>query len=444
MRRVLIIFIVCLAFAVAVVALVVARGGFDPSMTGRGAGKTVLTEAAQRRSLVERVSAPGEVEPNVKVDVSAEVSARIVELPFREGDSVREGDVIIRLDAEDFDARLESARARRDAERFRLRSEQSGLAGPLSALENARASLARQESLYESGDVSRQAIDDARNQVRQLEAQVSSAQLAVSVIESSLAAAEADIDQAREALEKTVMRSPIDGVVTVLNAEVGELVVVGTMNNAGTVIMTIADLSRMRLDARIAESDVAQVRESQPAEIRINAYPDEVFTGVVERLALQRSLDRDGSGYFKTEIQIDLDGRRILSGLAANVDVEIATHEGIVVPSQAVQDVRIDELPPAAASNVIVDRSRLTAPVVYVLHEGTARCRPVRLGPSSLTETVVAEGLEPGDVVIVGPYKILSDLRDGDAVQSRASAPETEVDDGTEASGGRDRTVASG
>ena len=408
-------------------AIVVAGSGFDPANMGRGISKKVRIEPAERRDLVERVSAPGEVEPNVKVDVSAEISARIIDLPFREGDSVRKGDVIIRLDAEDFEARLESAKARRDAERFRLRSEQSGLSGPLSALENAKATLARQESLYESGDVSRQAIDDARNQVKQLEAQVSSAQLAISVIESSLAAAEADIDQAREALEKTVMRSPIDGVVTVLNAEVGELVVVGTMNNAGTVIMTIADLSRMRLDARIAESDVARVRESQPAEIRINAYPDEVFTGVVDRLALQRSLDRDGSGYFKTEIQIDLDGRRILSGLAANVDVEIATHQGVVVPSQAVQDVRVDELPSRVAGDELVDRSRLTVPVVYVVTDGRAICRPVKLGPSSLTETVIADGLLVGDMVVVGPYKILNDLRDDDSVESIFAASEDEA-----------------
>ena len=424
-RRLVFVLLGCLGLSGLVVGIVVASGAVGSTFTARNVGKEVRVESASRRALVERVSAPGEVEPNVKVDVSAEISARIVELPFREGDAVRKGDVIIRLDAEDFEARLESSKARRDAERFRLQSEESGLSGPLSALENAKSKLERQETLFQSGDVSRQAIDDARNQVNQLEAQVSSAQLAISVIESSLAAAEADIDQAREALEKTVMQSPIDGVVTVLNAEVGELVVVGTRNNAGTVIMTIADLSRMRLDARIAESDVARVAESQPAEIRINAYPDKVFMGVVERLALQRSVDRDGSGYFKAEIQIDLDGRRILSGLAANVDVEIATHQGIVVPSQAVQDLRVDELPRLVAADPLVDRSRLTVPVVYVASEGQARCRPVRLGPSSLTETVVADGISVDDAVIIGPYKILSDIRDGARISTDTSVVKT-------------------
>ncbi|MBC02296.1 MAG: hypothetical protein CMJ34_03185 [Phycisphaerae bacterium] len=384
---------------------------------GGGGGREVRVETIQRRELVERISAPGEIEPNVKVDVSAEVSARILDLPFREGESVRKGDLIIKLSAEDIEARLESAKARRDAENYRLQSEQSRLAGPLASLANARDALERQKSLFETGDVSRQVLDDARSRVLELEAQVEAGRLAISVIESSLAAADADVDQAEEMLEKTVMVSPIDGVITVLNAEVGELVMVGTMNNAGTVIMTIADLSRMRLDARVAESDVARIATSQPAEIRINAYPDDVFSGTVDRIALQRSLDRDGSGFFKTEVQIDLDGRRIFSGLAANVDIEIARHEGLVVPSQAVVDRRIDELPTRIREDPIIDTDRITVPVVYVMEDGNAVCRPVRVGPSSLSETIISEGLSPESLVIVGPYKALESLEDGDAVR---------------------------
>ena len=394
-------------------------------------GRDVRVSKIDRRELVERISAPGEIEPNVKVDVSAEVSARILELPFREGDSVRRGDVIIKLSAEDIEARLESAKARRDAERYRLQSEQSRLAGPLASLSNARDALERQKSLFDTGDVSRQVLDNARSRVLELEAQVEAGRLAISVIESSLAAADADVDQAEEMLEKTVMISPIDGVITVLNAEVGELVVVGTMNNAGTVIMTIADLSRMRLDARVAESDVARISTTQPAEIRINAYPDDVFSGTVERIALQRSLDRDGSGYFKTEVQLDLEGRRLFSGLAANVDIEIARHRGLVVPAQAVVDRKIDELPTRVRESPIVDLDRMTVPVVYVMNEGKAVCHPVRVGPSSLSETIISEGLPPDCMVIVGPYKALESLQDGDAVRESDGSLRSDEDEPT-------------
>jgi HlyD family secretion protein len=399
-------------------------GNFSFGSSSGGSGELVRFEAVTRRTLIERVAAPGEIEPNVKVDVSAEVSARILELPFREGENVRQGDMIIRLDAADFQARLESSEARRDAERFRLQSEQSRIAGPISSLSNAQERLRRQEQLFETGDISRQNLDDARNKVAELSAQVEAGKLSISVLESSLAAAEADIDQARDRVAKTVMKSPINGVITILNAEVGELVVVGTMNNAGTVIMTIADLSRMRLDAKVAESDIAKVANTQPAEIRINAYPDEVFEGIVERIALQRSIDRDGSGFFKAEVQLTLDGRRIYSGLAANVDIEIARHEGLVVPSQAVVDMKVDDLSAAAASSPLVDRSRRTVTVVFVIKDGKAVCTPVRIGPSSLSETIIAEGIDPEDHVIVGPYKAIEKLEDGDSVRTEESDSE--------------------
>ena len=399
-------------------------GNFSFGSSSGGSGELVRFEAVTRRTLIERVAAPGEIEPNVKVDVSAEVSARILELPFREGENVRQGDMIIRLDAADFQARLESSEARRDAERFRLQSEQSRIAGPISSLSNAQERLRRQEQLFETGDISRQNLDDARNKVAELSAQVEAGKLSISVLESSLAAAEADIDQARDRVAKTVMKSPINGVITILNAEVGELVVVGTMNNAGTVIMTFADLSRMRLDAKVAESDIAKVANTQPAEIRINAYPDEVFEGIVERIALQRSIDRDGSGFFKAEVQLTLDGRRIYSGLAANVDIEIARHEGLVVPSQAVVDMKVDDLSAAAVSSPLVDRSRRTVTVVFVIKDGKAVCTPVRIGPSSLSETIVAEGIDPEDHVIVGPYKAIEKLEDGDSVRTEESDSE--------------------
>jgi HlyD family secretion protein len=426
-RRFLVITLVVVVALLALLAILGPRVGFGSSSR---AGLKVRAETIQRRELVERISAPGEVEPNVKVDVSAEVSARILELPFREGDSVKKGDLIIKLSAEDIEARLDSAEARRDAEQYRLQSEQSRLAGPLASLANARDALKRQKVLFETGDVSRQVLDDAESRVLELDAQVEAARLSISVIESSLAAADADVDQAEELLEKTVMTSPIDGVVTVLNAEVGELVIVGTMNNAGTVIMTIADLSRMRLDARVAESDVAKIATSQPAEIRINAYPDDVFAGSVERIALQRSLDRDGSGFFKTEVQLELDGRRIFSGLAANVDIEIARHDGLIVPSQAVVDRKLDDLPVRVRENELVDLTRITIPVVFVIEDGKAVCHPVRIGPSSLSETIITEGIPSDSIVVVGPYKALEKLDDGDSVVTEGDASDG---DGSEA-----------
>lgn len=421
-----------LILSLVVILLALGGGGYmafngNTGFFGSKEGREVRVREITRENLIEIVSAPGEIEPNVKVDVSAEVSARITKMPFREGDAVRNGDVIIRLDAVAFEARLESAKARRDAQRYQLQSEQSRLAGPIASLENARANLKRQEALFETGDISRQRLDDSRNTVNTLVAQVEAGKLAVSVLESTLAAAEAEIEQAKEALSKTVMIAPIDGVITILNAEIGELVMVGTMNNPGTVIMTIADLTRMRLNARVSEADVANVREHQPAIVRINAYRDEEFNGTVDRLALQRAIDRDGSGYFKAEIQIDLDGREIYSGLAANVDIEIAEHVGVVVPSQAVLDVEVEEIPDRLRDHPLVDLSKKTSQLVFRMEGEKAMLAPVRIGPSNLSNTIISAGLEVGDKVVVGPYKALDKMKDSDQV--RIMAVEADGDD---------------
>lgn len=424
---------ILLVVAVLLVALVAAAFAFMPRGEsggfaiafggGRGDSVEVRFEPVRRGTLIERVAAPGEVQPNTKVDISAEVSARILELPHREGADVQAGDLVVRLDDSDLRARLAAAAARREAERFRLEAEQARLAGPTASLENARNLLRRQEALFESGDVSRQALEDAMNRVAELEASVAAAVRSISVLESGVAAAAAEIGQVEEAIAKTVIRSPIDGTVTRLNAEVGELVVVGTMNNAGTVIMTVADLSRMRLDARVAESDVARVRAGQPAEVRINAYPDRVFPGVVERVALQRSSDRDGSGFFKVEVMLQLEGERIFSGLAANVDVEVAEREGLIVPSQAIVDRDQDQLPAEVRqSSRLVDPRRRAISVVFLAREGVAAAQPVRVGASNLVDTIVLEGLAEGDEIVVGPYKALESLEHGNRVAARPEA----------------------
>jgi HlyD family secretion protein len=388
----------------------------------------IRTELAEHRALVETVSAPGEIEPLTKVEISSEVSARIEQLPFREGDEVRADDVIVKLDDVDLEAQLHAAQARREGEQFRFQSEQARLQGLFKTLAFARKTLERQTSLYESGDVSRSALDDAQERVEDLEAGVEASTHAISVIESSMAAADADIDRAQDALTNSIIRSPMDGVVTLLNAEIGEVVLVGTMNNPGTVIMTIADLSRMILNARVAESDVAAIAEGQKSRVHINAYPDRVFNGIVRKIALQRTTAMDGTGFFETEIELDLQGDRIYSGLVANVDIEIAEHGGLVVESQAVVERLVDDLPAEIRRHPLIDRRKRTTSAVYRVVDGKAICTPVKRGASDLTHSLVEEGLEEGAEVIVGPYKVLERIKHDELV-SIEGADEAETTD---------------
>lgn len=404
-----------------------------PSFGSDGDALAVRLSKIESRELVETVSAPGELDPETKVDVSAEVSARILEIPFREGATVRKGEMIVKLDDRDLQASLQAQVARRDGERFRLRSEQERLAGPNSQLANAKATLERQETLFKSGDVSRASLDDAVARVRDLEAQIAAAKEGLSVIESSLAAAEADIDRARELLKKTTISAPIDGQITELNAEPGELVIVGTMNNAGTRILTIADLASVRLKAKVAESDVARVRAGQEATVRVNAYRNREFKGTVERVALSRGTESSfggsgassgtgSGGWFKCEVGLDLaDGETLLSGLAANVDIVVNRSKGVLVPSQALLERKLDDIPANLAEHPLVDKVRKKATVVFCMVDGKAQLRLVRTGASNLADTMILEGLSEGDVVVTGPYRVLERLKDGDRIREETA-----------------------
>jgi HlyD family secretion protein len=392
----------------------------------------VRVEEPGEGTLVETIQAPGRIEPHTDVQIAAEVSARIVALPFDEGQDVRKGDVICRLDDKDVRALLISAEARRDGERYRLRSDQARLAGLQSNMTFARRELERIRSLHETGDVSLRDLDNAEERVQDLDTSIEATTHSISVAEALLAAAEADIERAQDGLENTVISSPMDGLITVLNVEVGE-VVTGSTTNPGTVLMTIADLSRMVHNAEVAESDIAQVEIGQRAKLHINAYPDDVFSGTVRQIAWQRSGATE-SGFFVTEIEIDLQGRQIRSGLHANTDIEVETHEGVIVPRQAIVVREIDDLPDEIREDPLVDSTKSKVQVVYRCVDGKAVCTPVKAGASDLTHRLVEDGLEVGgDPVIVGPYKVLETIKHDELVTIEgADDDEDGAEDGEE------------
>lgn len=386
--------------------------------------KEVRTAEVRRDELVETVSAPGELEPHTKVEISAQVSARIEQLPYEEGDEVSQGDLIVKLDDRDLRAALEGANARRDGELARLEAEKARLAGLTSAHEFATRELERKQSLHASGDIADKDLDLALERTEDMLSQIAVARHTIATIESSLAGAEADISRTEEGLAKTVILAPMDGVITALNAEVGEVVMIGTMNNPGTVIMTIADLDRMQVNAQVSESDIAVVDEGQPCRVHLIAYRDQVFSGTVTHISLQRRVAQDGSGFFETEVEIDLQGRRLRSGLTSNVDIEIGRHEGLVIEDQAIRDVPIDDLPEdVRRGNPLVDLDRRTTQAVYRSIDGKAVVAPVATGPSDLTRTLILDGLEEGDRVIVGPFKVLDTLAPDDAILDLSTAP---------------------
>lgn len=398
-------------------------------------GTPVRIETVERGNLIEFFSAPGIVEPKTRVMISARVSARISELPFEEGDTVTKGNagssgqpippsLLVRLDSTDLEAALKSAQARRKAqvasievEKARIASQQSGLKALDIQLSQAIRDLKRQEGLLKTKDVSESVVEDARSNVDELKAQLESSQQSLEaakknlvVLQHNLEVADAEIAKAEDNLSYTTIMSPIDGVVTQLNAEVGELAVTGTMNNPGTMILEVGDLSKMLLVAQVDEADIGKVKLGQRSRVRIQAYPDREFEGKVEQIALTATTDQ--SKYFKVEILLNTEGERIYTGLTADVDVETQSHTDVLkVPSQAVLGAEVDNLPTEIRDdNPLVDEAKTIIPVVYRFIEDKAVVTPVKIGASDATHTVIEEGLSETDRIITRPYKVLESL----------------------------------
>ncbi|MCB9845078.1 MAG: efflux RND transporter periplasmic adaptor subunit [Phycisphaeraceae bacterium] len=427
--------------------LVMSSDAVRSAMNARAKPTEVRLEQASRRELVRTVSAPGTIEPRNRVMISAQVSARIKRLPHAEGDEVSGNDVLVELDDEELQAALESALANEKVQAAFLaeaevnkKSAELSLAGDRARLEAAKAALEEAtievgsiRELYDTEDVARTELSRAESQYQQALANVAVAQSAVDIAEqnveraavgvlggqAAVEVAQATTRRARKDLDNATIRSPIAGTITDLPAEEGELVVIGTLNNPGSVLMQVADLTDMLLRARVDEANIQSVRERQSADVLINAYPDRVFSGTVERVGKLRKTHTDGTHYFEVEIKISLgEGQTLSSGLSATCEVVVETlPDALQVPSQAVLSRRIADLPSEVreGSTLINDRKTF-ADVVFQVRDGKAVAVPVRIGVSDLTSTQVLEGLDEGAGVIAGPFKILEGLSHGQFV----------------------------
>ena len=432
-----------IVIAVIVVALLGGVWVARSRMKGGSKPTIVRVEEVKRGDLVEFVSAPGEIEPKTKVEISARVVARVVRLPYKEGDQVTCGDpnanppvppsLLVCLDSKDLESQLRSAEAGRAAqeaqiavEKARISSQRATLTGLGASLGQAKRDLQRQQELLATHDVSQSAFDQAKLKVDELQSQYDSSQhtlaaaeLNLQVLQHNLEAADARIEQAKDALNYTTIRSPIDGVVTRINAEVGELVMTGTMNNPGTVIMEVGDLSQMLVVAQVAEADVGKVEVGQTATVHVDAYPDDEFKGVVESTALSNDMTYTRTKYYKTKILLGPAGGKLHSGMTAHVDIETRKHVSILkVPSQAVLAREVESLPlEIRDKNPEVDKDKTFATVVYRYGDGKALVTPVKIGQSDLTHTIIESGLKEGDKIMVGPYKELEKFKHDQAVQ---------------------------
>ncbi|KPK77994.1 MAG: hypothetical protein AMJ79_01465 [Phycisphaerae bacterium SM23_30] len=431
-----------------VVAVVQIRGGLAGGMS-----LAVRVENPQRGDLIEVITAPGEVEPIRKVEIRSKITAQIVELPFKEGDRVTKGDpnavppippsVLARLDSKDLEADLRAATIRYEAQaarieisRINLESRKERLKGDRAVLEQAERELKRNEILLKTGDVKQTEVEQQRSNVQNLRAQLMASELSLKADQQNLEAAKLDLEaadagiiQKKEQIKYTILTAPMNGIITRAISKAGEMAT-GSLYNPGTMIMEVADLSQMMLVAQVDEADIGKIKVGQQAKVHIQAWPDRVFEGVVATTALAPAANpRVGEKYFEAKILLDNQDMEIFSGLTADVDIEIKTHQNeLRVPSKAVLDREIDELPlEIREDNPNIDTTKVFAVVVYRIIDGEAIATPVKFGKSDATHTIILSGITDEDQIIIGPDKILEGLQHKLKVKDERQMTEEEV-----------------
>ena len=405
------------------VALVVVAGAVASTAIARSRnqGSEVRTEVVQRRDLVEIVTSSGNVRARRTVDMSSDVSAKVTELLVREGDDVVAGQTLLRLEPDQYRAALSRAEAQLAQARSQEAQQRANLIRTERDLERLLALSARDSLL-----VSPQQIDDARTNVEVARATLESAEHGVSQAEAAVA-------EAADRLSKTVFTAPITGRVTRLNVEEGETVIIGTMNNPGSLVLTISDLSVMEAVVRVDETDVPRISLGDSATIRIDAFPDRTFAGRVTEVGnsaitppSQQTGGQQAAIDFEVVLTLDEPGVELRPDLSATAEIVVATREDVLsVPIIALtvragsEEDRVENAEPGA------EPGAEDVEGVFVVTGDRVRFVPVEIGITGRDHFEVLAGIDAGETVVAGPYQAIRALNDEDRIrpQEDGSSP---------------------
>jgi HlyD family secretion protein len=366
-------------------------------------GTPVDAEAVAEREIRRVVKASGVVDPREKVELSAHVVAKIDRLYVEEGDQVEAGDPVLELERQTFDAAVADWRARLAQARSAVRKAEADL-------ESARLRRQRYERLAGEGVVSDEQVEEAQ-------VAATGAEVALDQAGESVAQARANLAKAEDDLRKTTIYAPIGGRVISLNAEQGEVVVSGTMNNPASVIATLADLSEVLAVVDVDETEIVHVAVGQDAELEVDAMPERSFAGRVVEVGssgFSRPDQRDVT-FFNVKVLFAEPAEALKPGMSVRASIVTAVHaSALVVPIQAVV-----ERPPLGDDGEAGTggEEEEEVQVVFVVADGEARQRQVDTGISDTTHVEITAGLAAGELAVTGPYRVLRKLEDGEAVR---------------------------
>ena len=427
----------------------------------RDKGLSVTTEVVKTRDLEAVVSASGKIQPKRLVQISADTPGRVVNLAVNEGDRIKKDQFLLQIDPKSLKTRVDSNTASLGAAQASLAAAQAQMEQSRQAIESARVqldqtkqTLTRQQDLWRQQLTTREQLDRAQTDVRAAEStlqerekMLAAQQGQVSAQTSRIAQERATLESARYDLSKNTIASPIDGIVTRRNIQEGETAVIGTMNNAGTVLLTLADMSVIQAEVEVDETNIPNVQLGQKAKVTIDALPDRTFKGHVSEIG-NSPIQATGTAQstqatnFKVVVILDEPIPEVRPGFTCTADITTATRKDVTsvpIPAVAVRELVFDangqvvkepkndkrksfglsRTPetPVSAAELKPGQTRKETEGVFVVRNNKAEFVPIKMGIAGDKFFEVLGGLKAGDQVVTGPYNSVRGIEDGSAVK---------------------------
>jgi HlyD family secretion protein len=408
----------------------------------REVGLPVTTEVIKARDLEAIVSASGKIQPKSLVNISAETPGRVVELAVNEGDRVRKGQFLLQIDPKSLRSRVDNQEASLQAAAASLEQLKQSVETARVQLELLKQTLKRQQDLWNRQLTTRESLEKAENDVQTAESNLQERIKTATTQDSRIMQERATLDSVQYDLSKVRMESPIDGIVTRRNIQQGETAVIGTMNNAGTVLLTLADMSVIQAEVEVDETNIPNVQIGQPAKITIDALPDRSFKGHVTEIGnspIQAAAGAVGTQAtnFKVVVVLDEKVPDVRPGFTCTADITTATRQSVVsvpIPAVAVRELIFNEegqivkeprtdkrrrpaIADQSSQELKPGQTRKETEGVFVVRNGRADFTPIKMGIAGDKYFELLSGLSLGDQVITGPYNSVRGMGDGDLVK---------------------------
>jgi HlyD family secretion protein len=410
----------------------------------RRTGKVVTVETVQARDLTAVVSASGKIQAKRTVNISADNMGRVTRLAVEEGQRVRRGDFLLQIDPQLLSSAVQQGQAGVSAARSQLAQMQVAIEAARETLALAQITRERERELWAQQLTTRQAVDQAENAVKLREAELRQREQDLTTQQQRIRQEEAMLSQAQFNLSRVRIESPIDGIVTRRNIEEGETVVIGTMNNPGTVLLTIADMAIIDAEVEVDETDIPMVRIGQSATITVDAMPGRELTGRVTEIGNSPIQTSTGAAAaagqqatnFMVKVTLDEALEELRPGFTCTARITTATREqatAVPIQAMAVRDVTYDAsgqvvrepresgarggVSAASPDDLPSGHTRRETEGVFVMDGDRAVFTPVRTGIAGDRYFEVLDGLAAGARVVTGPFNSVRDLQDGDEIR---------------------------